>query len=57
MAEAFNIGDVVCLKSGGPSMTIVDQTDDGNLVCEWFGDTNSIPKRYTFNLETVYQPE
>ena len=57
MAEAFNIGDVVRLKSGGPSMTIINQIGDGILVCEWFGDTNSVPKRHSFSLETVYQPE
>lgn len=37
MAEKFEAGDVVLLKSGGPKMTIdsYDQ-DDEKYRCEWF---------------------
>jgi uncharacterized protein YodC (DUF2158 family) len=33
----FKKGDVVRLKSGGPKMTVQDQTAKvGHLVCQWF---------------------
>lgn len=31
----FNIGDVVCLKSGGPQMT-VHSVDEHEIGCMWF---------------------
>lgn len=37
MEQQFNIGDVVVLKSGGPSMTIENLDRDSELVyCAWF---------------------
>lgn len=37
---AFNIGDIVKLKSGGPDMTVRDINDVGNsgvyFQCQWF---------------------
>jgi uncharacterized protein YodC (DUF2158 family) len=33
--HAFRTGDVVRLKSGGPSMT-VDHYKDGHVHCRWF---------------------
>ena len=42
MAESFKVGDIVRLKSGGPSMTVTsfeDDTSGGTLVwCDWFDD-------------------
>lgn len=35
MNTEINIGDVVRLKSGGPSMT-VDATTESRYVCVWF---------------------
>ena len=29
-------GDVVKLKSGGPSMTVMRITEQGKAVCQWF---------------------
>jgi len=36
--ENFNAGDIVQLKSGGPSMTVEgpDENDDSRIVCAWF---------------------
>ncbi len=34
MLDAFAIGDVVCLKSGGPAMTVVDKRE-GYVLCMW----------------------
>ena len=38
MEENFNVGDVVCLKSGGSKMTVESFTDNEkkSLVCVWF---------------------
>jgi uncharacterized protein YodC (DUF2158 family) len=33
---AFQIGEVVHLKSGGPDMTIEAITADDHVVCVWF---------------------
>ena len=32
----FNEGDVVMLKSGGPSMTVDGYSDNGKVICVWF---------------------
>jgi uncharacterized protein YodC (DUF2158 family) len=29
-------GDVVCLKSGGPRMTVAEAREDGMMRCLWF---------------------
>ena len=34
--EAFQPGDVVVLKSGGPLMTVSSIDRDGDLNCVWF---------------------
>ena len=37
MEQQFNIGDVVVLKSGGPSMTVEHIDHDSQMVlCAWF---------------------
>ena len=45
----FKVGDVVCLKSGGPDMTVKEITSDNQISCEWFDDKNSEVKCYFFN--------
>ena len=45
--EDFNIGDVVRLKSGGPSMTI-DGTAGSRYVCVWF-DSATVYHRQNFD--------
>ena len=34
--EPLKVGDVVKLKSGGPLMTVVRFTHDGDPLCTWF---------------------
>jgi uncharacterized protein YodC (DUF2158 family) len=49
--KAFAIGDLVQLRSGGPSMTVQDKTPNGNLVCQWFGGKKL--ERGVFDPKTV----
>lgn len=45
--QAFVVGDVVQLKSGGPNMTVTT-VEGKEIFCEWFsGDSNEV-KRYVF---------
>lgn len=39
MAEAFKVGDVVQLKSGGPVMTVETILLGGDVKCQWFART------------------
>ncbi len=36
MKPEIEVGDVVCLRSGGPRMTVDDTKDVGNVRCVWF---------------------
>lgn len=44
---AFQKGDVVQLKSGGPEMTVVKVDEQGQVTCTWFEKS----KRYTDTFE------
>ena len=48
---AFDIGDTVQLKSGGPIMTVGGETDRGKFECYWFHDAE--PKWHTFKPEML----
>ena len=37
MADEFQVGDTVALKSGGPAMTVAETSRDGHVWCQWFG--------------------
>lgn len=55
----FKVGDVVCLNSGGPLMTVITASDDdGDVECRWFrsqeGEQASFDEAY-FNGDTVYK--
>ena len=45
--EDFNVGEVVRLKSGGPSMT-VDGDSGSRIICAWFDQDGSF-HRYDFD--------
>jgi uncharacterized protein YodC (DUF2158 family) len=55
MAETFNVGDVVELKSGGPKMTVTSFGPDSVHVptvwVSWFDGTN--PKNGAFPADAV----
>lgn len=51
MPRAFKIGDVVMLKSGGPSMTIEAIHPDGTHSCTWFDKSQQ--KSAIFNPAVV----
>ena len=36
MADAFKSGDLVKLKSGGPTMTVLEKLDNDLYRCMWF---------------------
>lgn len=43
MAEQFKVGNTVCLKSGGPTMTVTivghpDETGTVWVTCSWFDE-------------------
>lgn len=40
--ESFKTGDVVRLKSGGPSMTVTSQDNNGELVCKWLDSSGKL---------------
>ena len=49
--KAMRVGDVVRLKSGGPSMTIQSIESTGDAKCAWFW--NGRVRRYTFSVELL----
>ncbi len=58
MAEhKFKIGDIVQLKSGGPSMTVrgYEPVDSDEVVCEWFDKTTFCSKAFHQGTLTTYQ--
>ena len=52
MAEQFNPGNTVRLRSGGPTMTVQEQTDRGYL-CVWFANRVEGLKREMFKGEML----
>lgn len=56
MARDFTVGDVVRLKSGGPTMTVSsDDRSKGLLHCIWFNQANGVHtvEGKTFKPETL----
>lgn len=54
MTHVFDKGDVVRLKSGGPTMTVSSRTIDGTTIsyaCQWFEGT--ILNTGTFDQDAV----
>lgn len=56
MAEQFQVGDVVRLKSGGPQMTVADTGEDMSgrqmVWCMWF-DEKGARQQETFPPEAL----
>jgi len=48
MSNAFKIGDVVQLKSGGPEMT-VSKIDAEEVLCTWWSSQESDHKERSFD--------
>ncbi|GLR54330.1 YodC family protein [Shinella yambaruensis] len=55
MAEQFETGDVVDLKSGGPLMTVNRVNKDGDVICEWFNQEGQKyePKWHAFKPQML----
>jgi uncharacterized protein YodC (DUF2158 family) len=54
MAE-FKTGDQVVLKSGGPTMTVMEELPTGQIRCQWFSGKNL--KHGNFKPESLNEPE
>ena len=52
-ARVLAAGDVVQLKSGGPSMTVVGIGTDGKVACKWFGANAESPVDHIFGAECL----
>lgn len=50
----FKIGDIVRLKSGGPSLTVCAHYPDSNLYCSWFTEDGEF-KSNRFVVESLVQ--
>jgi uncharacterized protein YodC (DUF2158 family) len=55
MNNEFTKGDIVKLKSGGPTMTVKEPTEDGELWCEWCDKEGKAQFR-SFNPESLEYP-
>lgn len=51
----FRAGELVQLKSGGPTMTVRSRSVDGTVNCQWFGG-KKLEHGY-FNVETLVLAE
>ena len=51
MSDTFEIGDVVKLNSGSPSMTVTYLRDDGKISCYWYSKDKS-----AFNFDSFPAP-
>jgi uncharacterized protein YodC (DUF2158 family) len=66
MANAFNKGDIVVLKSGGPPMTVDEAPGEKavkypnavrtNYLCEWFKGATAASGSYGEHLLETYAP-
>ena len=52
--QEFGLGELVSLKSGGPTMTIHAIRGD-DLTCRWFDGTNLA--EHTFTLDMIARPD
>lgn len=55
LSSVFDVGDVVCLKSGGPAMTVMQRLSD-SFLCGWFDDSGNYANR-GFKTETIIKVE
>ncbi|WP_370679391.1 YodC family protein [Comamonas sp. GB3 AK4-5] len=53
----FQVGDVVRLKSGGPSMTVTYLGERGSVSCEWFPDIDAAPLHHGFPANALMSVE
>ncbi|SOT45109.1 YodC family protein [Burkholderia cenocepacia] len=60
MAQQFNIGDVVKLKSGGPAMTVsLVQAISGKIYvdCKWFAGAKAEASRFQPEMLVHHEPD
>jgi len=54
--DNFQKGDVVQLKSGGPTMSVHTVGGDGGIFCQWF-DKDGVLKNGSFQSEQLKKAE
>jgi uncharacterized protein YodC (DUF2158 family) len=52
MADGFDGGDVVYLKSGGSAMIVESQSSDGFILCKWHSD-QGLPQSGYYRAEAL----
>ncbi|WP_108178826.1 DUF2158 domain-containing protein [Phreatobacter oligotrophus] len=50
MTRTYSVGDLVRLKSGGPTMTVERVDDDGMVQCLWFPTPGKPPSSRSFSF-------
>lgn len=50
MSQLFKVGDLVRLKSGGPTMTVERVEQDGMVQCLWFPALGKPPSSRSFSF-------
>jgi uncharacterized protein YodC (DUF2158 family) len=58
MVDQFKVGDIVQLRSGGPSMTVVNpRVFEGNVRCFWFVGAEHLSAEFHPDSLQVPEPE
>ena len=55
--DSLKIGDVVWLKSGGPSMTIKEYSEKDYFICNWFENTKIRESKFNANQLCKVNPD
>lgn len=42
----FKVGDLICLKSGGPKMIVADVDGYGGCRCQWFDKARHVSEHF-----------
>ncbi len=53
--EPFKPGDLVCLKSGGPSMT-VEEIAEREVICSWFNTVDEFQRKHISKFVLMHLP-
>ncbi|MEZ7809957.1 YodC family protein [Alcaligenes phenolicus] len=57
MANSFEMGDIVILKSGGPKMTVTEVFKDSSVRTVWFAGSRKEDGVFPSEALLIYQEE